>query len=65
MLSINKFRMNKNILIPGGIGYIGSHVVVELLLKTNYNLTIIDNYFNSSEDNIANIFSTVSAEINP
>jgi len=57
--------MNKNILIPGGIGYIGSHVVVELLLKTNYNLTIIDNYFNSSEDNIANIFSTVSAEINP
>lgn len=53
--------MNKNILIPGGIGYIGSHVVVELLLKTNYNLIVIDNYLNSSQTNLDNIFLTVKA----
>ena len=53
--------MNKNILIPGGIGYIGSHVVVELLLKTNYNLIVIDNYLNSSQTNMDNILLTVKA----
>lgn len=51
--------MAKNILIPGGIGYIGSHVVVELLLKTNHQLTIIDNYLNSSDLNLNNIYLTV------
>jgi UDP-glucose 4-epimerase len=40
--------MTKNILLPGGIGYIGSHIAVDLLLKTPHNITIIDNYFNSS-----------------
>jgi len=32
-----------NILITGGAGYIGSHVVKNLLESTNYNITIIDN----------------------
>ena len=44
--------MAKNILLPGGIGYIGSHVIFELLLNTPYHLTVIDNYYNSSIDNI-------------
>lgn len=51
--------MNKNILLPGGIGYIGSHVVVDLLLKTTYNLTIVDNYLNSTENSLKRIFATV------
>ena len=34
--------MKKNILVTGGAGYIGSHIV-ELLLKKNYNVFIIDN----------------------
>ncbi|ACN98370.1 UDP-glucose 4-epimerase [Sulfurihydrogenibium azorense Az-Fu1] len=32
-----------NILITGGAGYIGSHVVKQLLDETNHNITIIDN----------------------
>ena len=32
----------KNILVTGGAGYIGSHVV-EKLEKTNFNIIIIDN----------------------
>jgi len=43
--------MCKNILLPGGNGYIGSHVILELLLNTDYHLTIIDNFFNSTLNN--------------
>ncbi len=35
-------------LITGGLGYIGSHTVVEMLLR-NYNVVVIDNLSNSSE----------------
>ena len=34
------------ILVTGGLGYIGSHTVVELI-KNNYEVVIIDNLFNS------------------
>lgn len=37
------------ILVTGGLGYIGSHVVVELL-ELNYEVVIIDNLSNSSKD---------------
>ncbi|PWN23705.1 UDP-glucose 4-epimerase [Microstroma glucosiphilum] len=35
------------ILIPGGAGYIGSHVVLSVLLTRRYRVTVIDNYHNS------------------
>lgn len=38
--------MNKNILVTGGLGYIGSHTCVELL-NNNYNVIVIDNLSNS------------------
>ena len=34
--------MNKNILITGGAGYIGSHIS-EILIKTKKNIIIVDN----------------------
>ena len=37
------------ILVTGGLGYIGSHVVVELL-ERNYEVLVIDNLSNSSLD---------------
>lgn len=37
----------KNILVTGGLGYIGSHTVVDLI-KEGYKVHIIDNLFNSS-----------------
>lgn len=55
--------MSKNILLPGGIGYIGSHVTVDLLLKTSYNLTIVDNYLNSTNESLERIFKTVAVEV--
>ena len=37
------------ILVTGGLGFIGSHTIVELL-QENYNIIIIDNLVNSSVD---------------
>jgi UDP-glucose 4-epimerase len=55
--------MIKNILLPGGIGYIGSHVALELLLNTEHNVTIIDNYYNSSPLTLERIFESISCDI--
>ena len=40
--------MNKNILVTGGAGYIGSHTIIELI-KTGYQPIIIDNLSNSKK----------------
>lgn len=42
----NTYR-KQTIIVTGGLGYIGSHTVVELL-QANYNVIIIDNLSNSS-----------------
>jgi len=39
----------ENILVAGGMGYIGSHTVVELIQK-GYNPIILDNLYNSCEE---------------
>ncbi|GAA0070274.1 UDP-glucose 4-epimerase GalE [Clostridium sardiniense] len=36
-----------NILVTGGIGYIGSHTIIELLKKENNNVIVVDNLVNS------------------
>ncbi|MDB4566967.1 UDP-glucose 4-epimerase GalE [Akkermansiaceae bacterium] len=43
------------ILVTGGLGYIGSHVVVELL-EANYDVLIIDNLSNASLEVLEKIF---------
>ena len=37
------------VLVTGGMGYIGSHTVVELL-ENNYEVVIVDNLINSKVD---------------
>jgi len=44
----------QNILVTGGLGYIGSHTVIDLLEK-GYNVIILDNCSNSSENIIDRI----------
>ena len=38
----------KNILLTGGIGFIGSHTLVELLNR-GYQVAVVDNLVNASE----------------
>jgi UDP-glucose 4-epimerase len=44
----------KSILVTGGTGYIGSHTVLQLL-EANYNVVILDNFANSSEESLKRV----------
>lgn len=46
--------MVETILVTGGLGYIGSHICVELL-HNNYNVVILDNLLNSSIEILTSI----------
>ncbi len=46
--------MKKNVLVAGGLGYIGSHTVVELI-NNGYTPIVIDNLSNSNTDILKNI----------
>ncbi len=47
--------MKKSVIVTGGAGYIGSHTIIELLEKTDYNIISIDNFSNSSESSYQRI----------
>ena len=51
-----------NILLTGGLGYIGSHTAVELI-KIGHVVSILDNLSNSSETVITNINAITGKEI--
>ena len=40
--------INKKIIVTGGAGYIGSHTIIELIEKTDFEIISIDNFSNSS-----------------
>ena len=52
----------KNILVTGGLGYIGSHTVVELL-KNNYHVVIIDNLSNSKIETLESIKKITNKDV--
>ncbi len=52
-----------NVLVTGGLGYIGSHTVVELL-NENFDVTVIDNLSNSSIEVIDKIKNITKKEFN-
>ncbi|MBX3164491.1 MAG: UDP-glucose 4-epimerase GalE, partial [Bacteroidetes bacterium] len=50
----------QTIIVTGGAGYIGSHTIVELLNKTNFNVVSVDNFSNSSASSYTRIQSLVN-----
>lgn len=49
----------KTILLPGGLGYIGSHTIVEILEKYPMKIVIIDDYSNCQEDILDRLFQVL------
>ena len=47
--------MKKTIIVTGGAGYIGSHTILELIDKTDFEIVSIDNYSNSSVETFPRI----------
>jgi GDP-mannose 4,6 dehydratase len=47
---------NKQILITGGAGYIGTHTIV-CLLEAGYDVTVVDNLVNSNEESLRRVQS--------
>jgi len=43
--------MKRQILVTGGAGHVGSHVIEELLADKENHIISLDNYFNGSEKN--------------
>lgn len=43
----------KNVLVTGGAGFIGSHLVDRLILEEPANLVVVDNFFLGTEENLA------------
>jgi len=54
--------MQHNVLITGGLGFIGSHIVIKLL-ENNYNVFIIDNLENSNFDQINKLKKIINKKI--
>lgn len=54
--------MNKNILVIGGAGYIGSSCVNELV-KGDYNVTVLDNFSTGQTDKVNEKAKTINSDI--
>lgn len=57
--------MIKNLLVPGGLGFIGSHTVLQIFERTKANIIIVDDMSNCFDDvlvRIKKILSTKSSE---
>ena len=55
--------LNIAVLVTGGAGFIGSHTVVELI-KSGYEVVVIDNFANSSIDVVNNVKKIVGSDFN-
>lgn len=49
----------KTILLPGGLGYIGSHTIAEILQKYKIKIIVIDDFSNCRKDIIERLHKTV------
>ena len=55
--------MKSNILITGGLGYIGSHTALDLLINTNNHIVIVDNCSNSNLSTLQKIQDISKREV--
>lgn len=61
--TMSEFEGTPNILLAGGAGYIASHVLV-CLVNAGYDITIVDNLVNSSEESINRVKEITGLQLN-
>ena len=52
----------QTLLLPGGLGYIGTHTIVEILAVRDTRIVIIDDYSNCQQDVINRLFEIIKPE---
>ena len=52
------FWAGKNVLVTGGAGFVGSHVV-EILVENKANVTVLDNLSNGNIDNLKGVLDSI------
>lgn len=52
----------RTVLVTGGAGYIGSHTCLELLQSQKYNVVVVDNLDNSSEESLRRVRKLAGAQ---
>lgn len=52
----------RRVVVTGGSGYIGSHTVLEML-ESGYDVTVIDNLYNSTEESLARVRKITGKEV--
>jgi UDP-glucuronate decarboxylase len=57
-----KISNKKRVLVTGGAGFLGSHLC-ESLLKLNYDVICLDNYYSGTKDNIKHLISNPNFEV--
>ena len=55
----------KTILVTGGLGFIGSHTVVEILIKTKSRVIILDDMSNCFDDVLVRVKKIISETFSP
>ncbi|PWO00417.1 UDP-glucose 4-epimerase [Tilletiopsis washingtonensis] len=53
----------QRVLIPGGAGYIGSHIVLCVLLTRKYTVTVVDNFHNSFPESMTRVSQIARDEL--
>lgn len=56
---MGEFYKNKNVLVTGGAGFIGSHIV-EKLVEQKAKVTILDNFSTGNINNLKNVFTQIN-----
>ena len=55
----------RNMLVPGGLGFIGSHTVVHIIEQTTASVVIIDDMSNCFDDVLDRIKAILSSKLSP
>lgn len=57
--------MVKNLLMPGGLGFIGSHTIIQIFGSTDCNIIVVDDMSNCFDDVLDRIRQILSKHFSP